>query len=166
MKIEVIRGDITKQPGAEAIVNSANANLRFGSGVTGAIHTAAGPKLEIFCRPHAPLALGAALLTPAFNMQNQWIIHVRAAHFLNDDEPENYLEMALDAMMKIAQAHNIRSLAIPAIGTGVFKCPPDLAAKITARVLKKHAAAGTTVEWARLCVVTPQLQAVYASALK
>jgi O-acetyl-ADP-ribose deacetylase (regulator of RNase III) len=66
MHIEIIYGNIVKQPDADAIVNSANANLRMGSGVAGAIHTAAGPKLEEYCRPFAPLALGAGLITPGF----------------------------------------------------------------------------------------------------
>jgi cell division protein FtsZ len=61
MKIEVISGNIVKQPDAEAIVNSVNVNLRLGSGVAGAIHTAAGSELEVYCRPFAPLALGGTL---------------------------------------------------------------------------------------------------------
>lgn len=61
MKIEVICGNIVAQPDVDAIVNSANANLRFGSGVAGAIHTAAGQELEVYCQPFAPLPLGGAL---------------------------------------------------------------------------------------------------------
>lgn len=53
MKVEVVIGNIVKQPDMEAVVNSANANLRMGSGVAGAIHTAAGPRLEDYCRPFA-----------------------------------------------------------------------------------------------------------------
>lgn len=63
MKIEVVVGSIVMQPDVDAIVNSANANLHLGSGVAGAIHTAAGPKLEEFCKPFALLALGSALIT-------------------------------------------------------------------------------------------------------
>ena len=71
MKIEVIVGNIVKQPDMEAVVNSANANLRLGSGVAGAIHTAAGPKLEEYCKPCAPLQFGAFLVTPGFKLH--WI---------------------------------------------------------------------------------------------
>jgi O-acetyl-ADP-ribose deacetylase (regulator of RNase III) len=91
MKIEVIVGNIVKQPDMEAVVNSANANLRLGSGVAGAIHTAAGPKLEEYCKPFAPLAYGAFLVTPGFKLPNLWVIHVRAASYTNyDDAPPNF----------------------------------------------------------------------------
>ena len=73
MKIEVIVGNIVKQPDMEAVVNSANANLRLGSGVAGAIHTAAGPALEAHCKPHAPLAYGSFLVTPGYQLPNLWV---------------------------------------------------------------------------------------------
>lgn len=164
MNIEILIADITRQPDAQAVVNSANANLRFGSGVAGAIHTAAGPELEAFCRPLAPLGLGQAVITPGFRMVNPWIIHLRAAHFLNDDTPEAFLEAALDAMMVVARDKEIRSLAMPAIATGVFRCPPALSASLTARVLTRHHAAGSPVEWVRICVVNEPLRSIFAQA--
>jgi O-acetyl-ADP-ribose deacetylase (regulator of RNase III) len=66
MQIEFVVGNIVRQSDVDAIVNSANANLRFGSGVAGAIHSAAGPELEAYCRQFAPLGLGAAVITPGF----------------------------------------------------------------------------------------------------
>ena len=70
MDVSFVYGNIIKQPDAQAVVNSANANLRFGSGVAGAIHGAAGQRLEDFCEPLAPLALGEVLITPGFDLPN------------------------------------------------------------------------------------------------
>ena len=94
MRIEVICGNIVAQPDVDAIVNSANANLRFGSGVAGAIHTAAGPDLEAHCQPFATLSLGGALITPGFKLPNKWVSHVRSAHYLNDDSRYQSFESA------------------------------------------------------------------------
>ena len=124
MDVSFVYGNIIRQPDAQAVVNSANANLGFGSGVAGAIHGAAGQRLEDFCEPLAPLALGEALITPGFDLSNPWVIHIRAGHYLNTPKPEFYLEKALDSMMVLASANGIRSLAVPAIGTGLFKFPP------------------------------------------
>jgi len=96
MKIEIIQGNIVKQPDVEAVVNSANANLRLGSGVAGAIHTAAGPKLEEYCKPFAPLAYGAYLVTPGFKLPNLWVIHVRAASYENHQEAQALLQSCID----------------------------------------------------------------------
>lgn len=166
MKLEVVIGNIVKQPDVEAIVNSANANLRMGSGVAGAIHTAAGPKLEEYCRPFAPLELGAALITPGFQLPNRWIIHVRAAHYINNTEPERYLAFALSSMLNTARDNSIKSIALPAIGTGVFKFPLILAAKITSKTLAQYAKNNNMgIELVRLCVTSEDLRDLYQSAL-
>ncbi len=164
MKTEIVVGNIVKQSDMEALVNSANANLRLGSGVAGAIHMAAGPKLEEYCKPFAPLALGAGLITPGFKLPNPWIIHVRSAHYLNNEEPEKYMQMALESMLRIAHDNDLRSLAMPAIGTGMFKFPPELAARLTAEVLAKAYALSPNLNWIRVCLADPGLLAVYESA--
>jgi len=166
MDVSFVYCNIIRQPDAHAVVNSANANLRFGSGVAGAIHGAAGPRLEDFCEPLAPLALGEALITPGFDLPNPWVIHIRAGHYLNTPKPEYYLEKALDSMMVLASANGIRSLAVPAIGTGMFKFPPILAARIMARVLKQHAREGSRVEWVRVCLADRALVPLFESAFE
>jgi O-acetyl-ADP-ribose deacetylase (regulator of RNase III) len=163
MRIEVRVGDIVNQPDAQAIVNSANANLRFGSGVAGAIHTAAGPELETYCQPFAPLALGAGIVTPGFRLPNRHVIHVRAASFVNDEHPEMHLASALQAIFRLAQEHRIRTVAVPAIGTGVFKCPPELAAKLLADAVVRMP---ESLDWLRVCVTSSAVAQVYASALQ
>ncbi|CDS47941.1 COG2110, Macro domain, possibly ADP-ribose binding module [Polaromonas sp. CG9_12] len=166
MKTEVIYGNIVRQSDAQAVVNSANANLRLGSGVAGAIHTAAGPGLEAFCQPFAPLGFGHAFVSPGFKLPNPWVIHVRAASYINHDEAEKILEDALEAMMTVAQKYGIRSLVMPAIGTGVFKFPPALAAQITAKVLKRHVEQDGSVQWVRICVASPEMLDAYTVALQ
>lgn len=152
MKIEIVVGNIVKQPDIEALVNSANANLRLSSGVAGAIHTAAGPKLEEYCKPFAPLALGAGLITPGFKLANPWVIHIRSAHYINNDEPEKYMQMALESMLRLANNNDIRSLALPAIGTGLYKFPPMLAARIICQVLNRSDVLAPFLQTVRICL--------------
>lgn len=166
MKIEVVHGNIVKQPDVEAVVNSANANLRLGSGVAGAIHTAAGPKLEDYCKPFAPLTYGAYLVTPGFKLPNLWVIHVRAASYTHHDDAPALLRQALEAMLRGAHDNDIRSLAFPAIGTGVFAFPPLLAAQITASVLAQADALSPHLQRVRLCVADVDLLAQYVSAFE
>jgi O-acetyl-ADP-ribose deacetylase (regulator of RNase III) len=68
--------------------------------------------------------------------------------------------------MTVAQKYGIRSLVMPAIGTGVFKFPPALAAQITAKVLKRHVEQDGSVQWVRICVASPEMLGVYTVALQ
>ncbi len=164
MKLEILHGNIVKQPDVEAIVNSANANLRLGSGVAGAIHTAAGPKLEEYCKPFAPLDYGHYLVTPGFKLPNLWVIHVRAASYTNHDDAPAILRQALEAMLRAAHDNHIRSVAFPAMGTGVFAFPPVLAAEITASVLERAGELAPHFQLVRLCLAGGGLYEQYLSA--
>lgn len=165
MDIQVVVANLVKQPDAQAVINSANVNLRLGSGVAGAIHTAAGDELEDFCEQYAPLALGMAVITPGFKLPNKYVIHARAGHYLFEDEAEAYLESAYRSALSIAVAHDIESVAMPAMGIGVFKFPVELAAAITAKVLRSTEWDGTSLKWVRLCVTDEALKAAYIAAL-
>ncbi len=166
MEIQVVIGDITNQPDVDAIVNSANANLRMGSGVAGAIHNAAGSKLEEYCKPFVPLELGSALITPGFQLSNPWIIHVRAAHYINNTEPERYLAFAICSMINTAKQNNIRSLAMPAIGTGVYKFPLLLAARIIAKTLSQYSQMQTDIDLVRICVTNEEVMNKFKYAIE
>ena len=164
MKIEIVIGNIVEQPDVDALVNSANANLRFGSGVAGAIHAAAGPELEQYCRRHSPIALGEAVVTPGFNLPNLQVIHVRAASYINDDHPEKYLDLSVANTLRSAKEAGIRTMAIPAIGTGVFKFPPELAAQIIVQGLLNRAYDYPEIELVRICVTDSKLHAIFQHA--
>jgi O-acetyl-ADP-ribose deacetylase len=165
MKIEVVVGNIVMQPDVDALVNSANANLRLGSGVAGAIHTASGPELETFCQPFAPLELGAALITPGFKLANPWVIHVRSAHYILNTEPERYMAFAIFSVLNTARDNGIKSLAMPAIGTGAYKFPPMLAARITAKALREFEKKSEAIEMVRICVVSEDMRKLFESAI-
>jgi O-acetyl-ADP-ribose deacetylase (regulator of RNase III) len=96
MQIEIVVGNIDHQPDVDALVNSANANLRFGSGVTGAIHTAAGPELAQYCRRYSPIALGEAVVTTGFELPNPYSLHTRSARYINDDHPEQLIRLHIE----------------------------------------------------------------------
>ncbi len=165
MHIEIVVGNIVQQPDVDALVNSANANLRFGSGVAGAIHTAAGPELEQYCRRHSPIALGEAVVTPGFELPNPFVIHARAASFINDDHPEKYLDLAVAQTLRVAKEAGIKSMAMPAIGTGVFKFPPELSAEIIINDLLSRSEDYPEIHLVRICVGTQEMKVVFASTL-
>jgi len=165
MKVEVVIGDIARQADIEAVVNSANPNLRMGSGVAGAIHMAAGPELEDYCEALAPVARGRAVITPGFNLPNRWVIHTVAESFLDNPEADRVLALAIDSALRLATEHGIQSLAMPAIGTGVFRCPPELSADYTARALAWHSANGSPLQRVRICVTSTALKDVFEKAL-
>jgi O-acetyl-ADP-ribose deacetylase (regulator of RNase III) len=161
--VEVVIGNIANQPDVEAIVNSANGNLRLGYGVAGAINTDAGRELEEYCQQFAPLPLGHAVITPGFKLPNKWVIHTRAANYLLDENAELILKQCFESVWEVAREHKIKSMAFPAIGTGVFKVPLELAASSTAVTLKSHEKDG--VELVRICVTDTKSQNAFWDAL-
>lgn len=165
MQVEIVIGNIVRQPDVDALVNSANSNLRLGSGVAGAIHMAAGPELEKFCQRYSPIALGEAIVTPGFELPNSYVIHTRAASYINDDEPEKYLDLAISQTLKVARDAGIRSLAMPAIGTGVFKFPAELAAQIIINGLVSRSADYPEIDLVRICLGTQQMKDLFTSIL-
>ncbi len=165
MRVEIVVGNIVRQSDVDALVNSANANLRFGSGVAGAIHTAAGPELELYCRRYSPIALGEAVVTPGFQLPNPYVIHARAASYINDDHPEKYLDLAIAQALRVAKDAGIKSMAMPAIGTGVFKFPPELAAEIILKALLSRVTEFPDITLVRICVGDAQMKAVFQAAL-
>lgn len=152
MKIEVVVGDLVGQTSVEAIVNATNANIKIGQGTRSAIHLAAGPKLETYCRPFAPLELGAALITPGFKLSIPWIIHIRLPHYINNVEPERYLAFALFSMLNTAKENRIKTIALPPMGVGNFKFPSALVARIMSRALHEFAKHSSDIDLVRICV--------------
>ncbi len=119
-KITGVVGNLIEQPDCDAIVNSAHPSMLAGSGVCGVIHRAAGKELEAHGKQFAPLKLTEAVITPAFNLNNRYIIHVSAPRYHAEAEPLFMLEKALVNTLRLAEEHQIARIALPAIGTGIY----------------------------------------------
>jgi O-acetyl-ADP-ribose deacetylase len=128
--LECAQGDIAGQRDIEAVVNAANAELRTGGGVAGALHRAAGPGLEEECRPLAPIAPGQAVITGAHRLPNRFVIHCLGPVYGRDEPSEELLASCYREALDIAEQHAIVSIAFPAISTGAFGFPMAAAARI------------------------------------
>jgi O-acetyl-ADP-ribose deacetylase len=130
-EIECVEGDIADQPDINAIVNAANAQLRIGGGVAGAIHRAAGPGLAEECRPLAPIRPGEAVITGAHNLPNSYVIHCLGPIYGVDEPSATILADCYKNALTLAEQNEIHSIAFPALSTGAFGYPFEEATTIT-----------------------------------
>ncbi|MDY7114985.1 macro domain-containing protein [Halomonas sp. SSL-5] len=128
--IECIQGDIARQPDIEAVVNAANAQLRPGGGVAGALHRAAGPELDHACRPLAPIRPGEAVITAAYGLPNRHMIHCLGPVYGVDEPSEELLAACYRHALELAERHGIVSIAFPALSAGAFGYPLAEAARV------------------------------------
>jgi O-acetyl-ADP-ribose deacetylase (regulator of RNase III) len=137
-RISAVRADIT-QLQVDAIVNAANPELLPGGGVCGAIHRRAGPSLAHACARLGGCPVGEARLTPGFDLQARFVIHAVGPRWQGGDRGEaELLAGAYRASMKLAKEHGIRSLAFPALSTGIYGYPLAPATEIAVRTVREE----------------------------
>jgi len=139
VKLEVIHGDITKVS-TDAIVNAANRALLGGGGVDGAIHRAAGPDLLYACRKLNGCDTGDAKATPGFRLPAKWIFHAVGPVWSGGErDEERLLASCYRSCLQLAHDHQVKSIAFPAISTGIYGFPSEPAAEIAVATVREYA---------------------------
>jgi O-acetyl-ADP-ribose deacetylase (regulator of RNase III) len=133
--LEFVLGDITQQD-VDAIVNAANSRLAGGGGVDGAIHRAGGPAIMQETNQRYPdgCPTGSAVITSAGKLRAKYIIHTVGPVWSGGNRGEEaLLASAYRTSLELAAAHDCRSIALPALSTGAYRYPIDLAASVAVR---------------------------------
>lgn len=145
LSISFIGGDIAKQE-YDAVVNAANLYLRSGSGVCGALFAGAGAQLQPSCddvleKMGRYLNVSEAVITPAFNLPAKWIIHAVAPMCMGEwnDTIKAQMEETYRSIFRLANQYDIATIAIPAMGLGVFQCDPQKSTQCVLDVVQEYA---------------------------
>lgn len=149
IQIEIVNGDITNQPGLDAIVNAANTELILGSGVAGAIYRRGGAEIDREGQTKAPIKLGEAAVTSAGRLPNQYVIHAAAMGYRSEDARVPKREGSLSSAPIIADATRnsllraeelkLASIAFPALATGVAAFPVEECADVMISAVQQYA---------------------------
>jgi O-acetyl-ADP-ribose deacetylase (regulator of RNase III) len=129
-RLDIVVADITTLE-VDAIVNAANRSLLGGGGVDGAIHRAAGPQLLVECRTLGGCDTGSAKITRGYRLKAKHVIHAVGPVWQGgESNEETLLAGCYRSALDLAAAHSLASIAYPAISTGIYRFPADLAARI------------------------------------
>ncbi|WP_030242373.1 MULTISPECIES: O-acetyl-ADP-ribose deacetylase [unclassified Streptomyces] len=166
--LELVQGDITRQR-VDAIVNAANSSLLGGGGVDGAIHRRGGPAILEECRRLRAsclgkgLATGKAVATTAGDLDARWVIHTVGPVFSATEDHSGLLASCYRESLRIADELGARTVAFPAISTGVYRYPIEDAARIAVDAVR---AAKTDVEEVRFVLFDERAYEAFAARLR
>ena len=164
-RISIHTGDITRLA-VDAIVNAANSSLLGGGGVDGAIHRAAGPELEFECRMLNGCKVGDAKLTKGYRLPARYIIHTVGPVWQGGGKGEaGLLASCYRRSLEIAQGHDCRTVAFPAISTGIYRYPKEEAADIAVGTASDFLQQNAVPETVTFCCFDDQTSELYRRAV-
>jgi O-acetyl-ADP-ribose deacetylase (regulator of RNase III) len=163
-EIELVDGDITEQTTA-AIVNPANSGLILGGGVAGAIRRKGGPKIQEECDKIGGTPVGTAVMTTGGNLKARHVIHAVGPQMGEGDEDRKLRNATLDSL-KLADQHKLKSIAFPAISTGIFGYPIDRCAQVMLTATMGYLRGKTGLEKVVFCLWGKEAYETFATILK
>jgi len=143
-RIRIMEGDLTEME-VDAIVNAANNDLKLGAGVAGAIRKKGGPSIQEECDRIGTINVGGAAITGAGNLKAKHVIHA-ASMSLGGKTTEPNLRSSVKESLALAKKNGLKSIAFPAIGTGIAGFPLDRCARVMTEEAKQHLEAGSSLE--------------------
>ncbi len=164
--LAVVEGDITKEE-TDAIVNAANSGLRGGGGVDGAIHRAGGPAIMEECRAIGRCPTGQAVITTGGNLKARYVIHTVGPVYRGGGRGEaNLLRSAYAESLKLASLRKLKSVAFPAISTGVYSYPLGEAARIALKTAVEYLRSHEDIELIRFVLFDRGTYEVFVEELR
>jgi O-acetyl-ADP-ribose deacetylase (regulator of RNase III) len=165
MKIDIVRGDITKLD-VDAIVNAANTTLLGGGGVDGAIHRAAGPELLAECRTLGGCQPGEAKITGGYNLPARFVIHTVGPFWTGGRRGEaEVLANCYRISLHLALENSVKTIPFPAISCGAYRYPIIEAAKIAVETTQEFLANNDKIDKVNFVVANDEIHAAYQRAL-
>jgi O-acetyl-ADP-ribose deacetylase len=162
-RVRLSQGDLT-EAATDAIVNAANNDLMLGAGVAGAIRRKGGPSIQAECDRIGPIALGEAAITGGGSLRAKFVIHA-ASMSLGERTTEDNLRAATRNSLLRARERGLKSIAFPAIGTGVAGFPLKRCAEVMLQEVSEHLASPTSLERVEFVLFDAQALAEFKRAL-
>jgi O-acetyl-ADP-ribose deacetylase (regulator of RNase III) len=162
--LEMLDGDITEMD-TDAIVNAADAQLVLGGGVAGAIRRKGGPAIQQECDKIGGTFVGGAVITTGGNLKAEYVIHAVGPRMGEGNEDTKLKNATLNSL-KLADKHNLKSIAFPAISAGIFGFPIDRCAEIMLRTTIDYLKAKTGLKKVVFCLFGNDSYTVFENQLK
>lgn len=163
-QLVIIAGDLVDQD-VDAIVNAANSDLLLGGGVAGAIRSRGGPAIQRACDAHGPVRVGEAAITGAGDLRARNVIHAASMQLGGRTTAES-LQSSMDHVFRLAREHGVRTIAVPAVGTGIAGFPMNDCARVMADCVSRALARGWQPEEIRFVLFGDAARATFEEAFR